>query len=272
MTSNHYDMIISGAGMVGGTLACALGGSALNVAVIEPQPPAASDDGYDLRASAITPASQTVFENLGAWEGMRKRRVSPVETMRVWEQAGEVNYDSADIGEPCLAWIIENRVIVAALAERLPAFANIEVMSPARVEEIGIGDERVTVRLDNGRSLPRGCWSGRWRRVARRRAAGIGWTRHDLAQSAIVAMVQTERPHAHTAHQQFLATGPLAFLPLAEPNTVSIVWSADSARARALMALDDAAFNTELQAAFGTGSGPCGWPARAPRSPGARVC
>lgn len=248
----HFDIVIAGGGMVGGTLACALGGGALKVAVIEPQPPAAADDGYDLRASAITPASQTVFENLGAWEGMRKRRVSPVETMRVWEQAGEVNYDSADIGEPCLAWIVENRVIVAALAERLPAFANVEVMSPARVEETEIGDERVTVRLDNGCSLSTRLLVGADGAESRvRQAAAIGWRRHDLGQAAIVAVVRVERPHARCAHQHFLPTGPLAFLPLDDLHTVSIVWSADTARARALMALDDAAFNTELQAAFG---------------------
>jgi 2-octaprenylphenol hydroxylase len=248
----EYDVVIAGGGMVGGTLACALGGSALRVAVIEPQPPTAAGDGYDLRVSAITPASQTVFENLGAWDGMRRRRVSPVETMRVWEQAGEVNYDSADIGEPCLAWIVENRVIVAALAERLPAFANIEVMSPARVDEIEIGDGRVTARLDNGRSLAARLLVGADGAESRvRQAAAIGWRRHDLGQAAIVAVVRVERPHARCAYQHFLPTGPLAFLPLDDPHTVSIVWSADTARAHALMALDDAAFNTALQAAFG---------------------
>jgi 2-octaprenylphenol hydroxylase len=63
--------------------------------------------------------------------------------------------------------------------------------------------------------------------------------------------VNTQRPHACIAWQHFLATGPLAFLPLADPQQVSIVWSADTARAAELMHLGDAAFNVELQAAFG---------------------
>jgi 2-octaprenylphenol hydroxylase len=66
-----------------------------------------------------------------------------------------------------------------------------------------------------------------------------------------VATVRTAASHENTARQKFLATGPLAFLPLSEPHTCSIVWSADTPRARELMALDATAFLAELQAAFG---------------------
>jgi len=249
---NEYDVVIAGGGMVGNTLACALGGTALRVAVIEPQPPSTPSDGYDQRVSAITPASQTVFENLGAWEGMRSRRISPVESMHVWEAASELHYDSADIGEPCLAWIIENRVIVTALRERLAGFPNLEIVAPASVAETGISDERVVVRLDHGRVLNARLVVGADGATSRvRESSGIGWTRHDLAQVAIVAVVRTQHPHGRCAFQHFLPTGPLAFLPLDDPHTVSIVWSADRARANQLLALDDVLFNAELQSAVG---------------------
>lgn len=251
-----YDVLIAGGGMVGATLACALGGSGLRIGVIEPQAPAAPTGDYDLRVSAITLASQTVFENLGAWPGMCARRVASVEAMRIREGVSTLNFDSADIGEPNLAWIIENGVIVAALAERMRQFANIELLSPARLGGVQIGAAQVTVQLDSGRVLGAALLVGADGAESRvRRAAAIGWTRHDLGQSAIVAVVQTERPHGHTAYQHFLATGPLALLPLDEPQTMSIVWSADSSRAGELMALDDAGFNAELQAAFGDALG-----------------
>lgn len=249
--NNQYDVLIAGGGMVGGTLACALGGSGLKVGVIEPQPVAAMGKDLGLRVSAITLASQTVFENVGAWAGMRTH-AAPVEAMRIWEDNSILNFDSAEIGEPCLAWIIENNVVVAALAARLRLFSNTDVLSPARVASAQFAEERVSVRLEDGRELQTRLLVGADGADSRvRHAAGISWTRHDLGQSAIVAVVQTERPHACTAWQHFLPTGPLAFLPLADPQAVSIVWSADQARAAALMALDDAAFNIELQAAFG---------------------
>jgi len=274
--NNQYDVLIAGGGMVGGTLACALGGSDLKVGVIEPQT-VAMENGHSLRVSAITLASQTVFENIGAWAGMRAQHatamdsgsaereavptganagadflLAPVEAMRIWEESKVLNFDSADIGEPCLAWIVENSVMVAALAGRMRQFPNIEVLSPARATSAQFGNERVSVRLEDGRGLQAKLLVGADGATSRvRREACIHWTRHDLGQSAIVAVVQTERPHADTAWQHFLATGPLAFLPLVDPQQVSIVWSADTARAVGLMALDDAAFNAELQAAFG---------------------
>src|SRR3970040_1363449 len=97
-----YDIVIVGGGMVGTALACALGNSSLKVAVLERAPPAApSAPGYDLRVSAITLASQSLFENVGAWEGMARRRVSPVREMQVWSEGGSgaIHFNAAECGQ-----------------------------------------------------------------------------------------------------------------------------------------------------------------------------
>ena len=251
-----YDILIAGGGMVGATLACALGGSSLKVAVIEPQIALPVQEGQDLRVSAITPASQTVFENLGVWTGINSARCGVIEAMHIWEGDSSLNFDSADIGEPRLAWIIENRLLVAALLERLEQFSNLTLICPAKVDAVEIEEKAVTVRLADGLRLRAALLVGAdGAESPVRRAAGIDWTSHDLGQAAIVATLHAQHAHARIARQHFLPSGPLAFLPLADPHRLSMVWSADTDRARALMLLDEAAFNTQLQAACGDSLG-----------------
>ena len=254
MTS-HYDIVIVGGGMVGASLACALGNSPFKVALLDQRvaqdPPA---QGFDLRVSAITLASRVIFENLGAWDFMTRRRVCAVEQMHIRDEggSGSVTFDAAEIAEPCLAYIIENSVIHTALIERLQQFTNVHTLVPVTPETMEFGSEQVIIVLRDGRRLAARLVVGADGADSLvRRATGIETRRLDLGQSGVVATVVTERPHANVARQRFLGTGPLAFLPLADEHTCSIVWSADTELASALLALDDDAFVARLLAAFG---------------------
>jgi 2-octaprenylphenol hydroxylase len=254
-TGAAYDVLIVGGGMVGSALACALGNSRLKAAVLDHAPATAPPQtGYDLRVSAITLASRALFENIGVWEGMMRRRVSPVAEMQIWDStgSGSIHFNAAEIGEPYLAYIIENSVMQAALVERLHHFTNIHYLCPVAIADIALAEDGATVTLKDGRSLRARLLVGADGADSQvRRAAGIEKQSLDLDQMGIVATVTTEQPHEQIARQRFLTTGPLAFLPLSEPHSCSIVWSVDSPHAAALHALDDAAFVAELQTAFG---------------------
>jgi 2-octaprenylphenol hydroxylase len=54
---------------------------------------------------------------------------------------------------------------------------------------------------------------------------GIPLVTKKINQEAVVAVVKTEKPHQDVARQRFLQTGPIAFLPLSDPCSSSIVWS-----------------------------------------------
>jgi 2-polyprenylphenol 6-hydroxylase len=79
-----------------------------------------------------------------------------------------------------------------------------------------------------------------------RRQAGLGTRWRDYRQTALVAIVRTERPHQHTAWQRFLTTGPLALLPLFDGHC-ALVWSVDSTYAAALRDCSVAQFNARLE-------------------------
>ncbi len=255
MADTDYQVIIVGGGMVGATIACALGDTPLKVALVEATPaerewPA---DSWDIRVSAITRATQRVFEAVGAWEGMSAMRVSPYRTMHVWDATGKgaIHFDCAELGEPDLGYIVENRVILKALLDRLADLPNVDLLCPAKVKSLHCDPGEAKLELEDGQVLRGrvvvGCDGARsWVREQ----AGIGTTGWMYDQTAVVATIKTSRHHGEAAYQRFMPTGPLAFLPLPE-GLSSIVWSTTPEHAAELLALPDSEFLDRLQHAFG---------------------
>ncbi len=249
-----YDIVIIGGGMVGATIACALGGTRLRVGVVEPVAALRSfaQEEFDIRVSAITRATQNVFANLGAWDGMVARRVQPYREMQVWDAGGNgaIHFDCTELGEPDLGHIVENRVILAALLDRMAQFDNIDFLCPAQAQGMQLGDERAELYLADGRTLHAKLLIGTdgtssWVREQ----AGIDTTGWAYDQSAVVCTVKTSRHHRDTAWQRFMPEGPLAFLPLPQGYS-SIVWSTGHERAKELCAMPASQFLDELQVTF----------------------
>lgn len=250
--TDHYDVVIAGAGIVGATLACALAEMPLRIALLEPRPPSPPGPETDLRVSAIAPASQRILHRLGAWPSGNPR-LSPYREMRVWDASGGrgIHFDSADLGVAQLGWIVENPLLQYTLWRRAAAHASITLYCPNQLLDLQRTETGTRLSLDDGTGLSAGLVVGADGAGSRvRQLAGITVSQRDYRQSAVVAMVTTERPHRETAWQRFLPTGPLAFLPLAD-DRCSIVWSTTNRLAGELLALDADTFNARLYEAFG---------------------
>lgn len=251
-----YDIIIVGAGMVGATLACGLAEETenLSIAIIDANTPNFDwdKDSYDMRVSAITRASQTLFKTVGVWEKIVEQRVSPYQDMFVWDAAGkgELHFDSADMGETDLGHIIENRVIVKALHQRIAALKQIDLLCPAQLENIEFNENKTELRLKDHSKLSAALVVGAdGARSWIRQQADIAVKGWDFDQAALVTTVKTEKPHQDTAWQRFLHNGPLAFLPLTDGYS-SIVWSTSPSEAKRLTEISEADFAEELEQAF----------------------
>jgi 2-octaprenylphenol hydroxylase len=173
--------------------------------------------------------------------------------MQVWDAngTGNIHFDSQSLCEPTLGYIIENRIIQAAINSRLSKLNNISNHCPAALEQLEIKTDKAEVVLDNGTRISAKLIIGADGVNSRvRELANIDSATHDYQQSALVCTVKSQIAHHDTARQRFLSTGPLAFLPLADPHTCSIVWSTTPDQAQELKNMSDEEFHRSLEEAF----------------------
>lgn len=263
---DSYDVLIAGGGLVGASLACALGGQPLRVGVIEARPLKSDQQpSFDARSVALAFGSRRVFEAMGLWAEMAALGVAPIERIHVSDRghAGAARLDSVRQGVEAFGYVVENRVLGQVLGAALPRYDNVDFICPARLAEFdSTGDAAVRVSIEHD-GEPRELHTrllvaadGGDSMV--RNLADIGTVNIDYGQSAVIANVVSARPHRNTAYERFTDTGPLAVLPACDHGDAgeagrrcALVWTVRSAQCDELLALDDAEFLARLQGRFG---------------------
>ncbi|HXP02085.1 MAG TPA: UbiH/UbiF/VisC/COQ6 family ubiquinone biosynthesis hydroxylase [Luteibacter sp.] len=255
------DVAVVGGGMVGATAALALARAGFSVALIDAREPAAwaSSQEVDLRVVGLAPSSLRLLDGLGVWTSIRDARSSAYERMVVWdaENGATIHFDAAEEGRDVLGYIVENGLVQAMLWHALDD-AGVRRIVPAEVVAYSMRDDRAQLDLADGQIInARLVVAADGAESPLRTMAGIGTHGRDYAQRAVVAHVETARPHERTAWQRFLPTGPLALLPLADGRS-SLVWSLPDAEATRVLALDDEGFRDALGVASDFRLGPIG--------------
>ncbi len=252
--ADDAELVIAGAGLTGMLLGVACAGAGLEVALVDPQDPAAMlMPGFDGRTSAIAYGSRLVFDGIGLWPDIAAE-AEPIREIRVADDGSPLflHYDSRDLGgDTPLGYIVENRVLRRALYERARALPNLRLLAPRRIAALEANATGALALLDDGERL-------RARLVAAadgqgsplRQAAAIRATQWRYRQTGIVTTVAHARPHRGIAIEHFLPAGPFAILPMTG-NRSSIVWTEHADLAPLLLALPEAEFAAELRARFG---------------------
>lgn len=247
-----YDIVIVGAGIVGLTLACHLMEQGLRIALLN------KDDFEknlisELRVIAVTLGSQQLLEELNVWCRLDIRQCAPFRHMQVWEfgQEAKLCFDSADIGQASLGYIVKNVDLQRALYMQAKTSNELTWLSSETLAGLQIEKNQVLLTLVSGLEITANLVVGADGDQSKvRQLADMHINSTDYAQRALIARVRTERAHEQTARQIFLPNGPLAFLPLADSHHCSIVWSNTPEEVQRLETLDDERFCTELTHAF----------------------
>jgi len=272
---DDYDVLIAGGGLVGASLAIALDGAGLRVALAEAAPPRVDlQPSYDERNLALARASVNALDALGVLDAAAP--VVPIRRIHVSRRGdfGAVRLDASELGLPAFGATIPARELGNALLRRLDTCRELARLAPAQVIAIAQHDDAVEVTLRTGdaekRVRTKLLVGADGTESFVRSELGIDVERHDYGQSAFVTTVTAEKPLDGLAYERFTESGPVALLPLGA-NRAGLVLSVPAAEAARVVAFDDAQFIAFVHERFGYRAGRLSRPGRRKPYPLARA-
>jgi 2-octaprenyl-6-methoxyphenol hydroxylase len=156
-----------------------------------------------------------------------------------------------EVGVETLGYVVELADVGRIYHKQVKSCESIELLCPESVKAIERKQEEALITLESGEHIAAklvvaadGAMSNCCQQI------GLTLNEHNFDQVAVIANVTTQEAHCGRAFERFTNSGPVALLPMSE-GRMSLVWCLRPEDAEAVMALNDEAFLTQLQTAFG---------------------
>ena len=249
-----HDLIITGAGPVGATLALTLADGDLDLVALDVR--AAGTPGRGDRSLALSLGARLIFERVGVWSAVAAERdaVTPISAIDVSQRGGfgQMRLDAVEQGLPALGYVVSYRALQAALDSAL-ARAGINILYGTTVAEVRATPSYAAV--DTMRAGTRSELTARLVAIADGTGdimSAVRRRRHDYGQVALIGKLWPREPHQNVAFERFTPQGPMALLPAGDHY--GLVWTTTPEQGQSLLELPDPEFLATLRRRFG----PCG--------------
>ncbi|XP_032667953.1 ubiquinone biosynthesis monooxygenase COQ6, mitochondrial [Odontomachus brunneus] len=260
-SEENYDVIITGGGMVGTTLACSIANNrrleAKKVLLLEgsDKHEYTPQEQYSNRVVALNQQTRILLSSLGAWQHIEAVRYCPVKKMQVWDACSDamITFNEDYLHEE-LAYIVENDLLLHAVNKQLSQKENVTVVYNSKVTDIKLSNtltEYSTIQLQSGKRYKTRLLVGAdGANSLVRKAMGVMYLNWQYEQFGIVATLKLSEPTENiVAWQRFLPTGPIALLPLTD-SLSSLVWSVTTNKAKELLKMPEEEFVDKINEAL----------------------
>lgn len=255
--SEPADLTILGAGPVGIALALQLARLTAHpgrIVLCRPARPAVGADPApaDPRVMALNHGSRVLLESLDAWPTGGADILDIHVSQR--GRLGRTHISHTDFDVPALGTVVSYATLSATLDEAL-ARSGVTVRYGSGAHVVSQDTAGVVIAQDGVSWLTAVCVQAEGGTFGQQGRQDV---HRPYDQEAVLATVRAQRPRSGWAWERFTAEGPLALLPYPvhagsrQGGLYALVWCCAPARAKTLLELDDAAFSTALNAAFGT--------------------
>ena len=261
--TTHYDVVITGGGVVGSTIAKVLNERMprLSVALLERgMGPTHSGGTTGTNGSIPNPRSYALSPkslNLLGPDIVSDLSLGYYDSMQVWEQnsAGMLLFSKADVGSEFLGGCVEDSALVAALWNRISD--NTACQPGTSVESFRVVKEagnNVEITDTSGQRLLTPLFiAADGANSAVRQRLGVQWRGLDYGRTAVTTTFRLNRDMPKRAFQRFFPNGPLALLPTRSPRHATIVWSTTPEKAMAFREAGAGHLATQVNEALGQG-------------------